>query len=365
MASSGEPRRSTAAHGRGDGGGGASTRCSTTTATSWCSWPGPPTSVGSSRCSEVRAARRRRRPPAVRRALAPGAGPGAGPLTGRVAAGSSSPPTSPRPASRSRASGWSSTAARSAVLTTTRAAASRDCAPGPTPRPRPTSAPGVPGRTEPGVAYRLWSKMEQATRRPHADPEIDSVDLAGLALELAVWGTSADDLTFLDPPPAGARRCPDPAPRPRRARRRRPRHRRRTVHGRAPRASAPGPHGHRRRRPASAPPPARSPPCSRSATCCAAVPTSCRPTCRPTPTHRRPEHDQLGRHAALHLVRRRAAELARRAQRTGHRSILGTRPDRGGRVLALAYPDRVAQARGDGRFRMRHGAGAWLPRAMR
>jgi len=30
-------------------------------------------------------------------------------------------------------------------------------------------------------------------------------------------------------------------------------------------------------------------------------------------------------------------------------------------VLALAYPDRVAQARGDGRFRLRSGAGAWLP----
>src|SRR3954452_5923933 len=60
---------------------------------------------------------------------------------------------------------------------------------------------GRAGRTEPGVAYRLWSKMEQATRRPHADPEIVSVDLTGFALELAVWGTSADDLTFLDPPP--------------------------------------------------------------------------------------------------------------------------------------------------------------------
>ena len=32
-----------------------------------------------------------------------------------------------------------------------------------------------------------------------------------------------------------------------------------------------------------------------------------------------------------------------------------------GLALALAYPDRVAQARGNGRFRMRNGSGAWLP----
>jgi ATP-dependent helicase HrpB len=32
-----------------------------------------------------------------------------------------------------------------------------------------------------------------------------------------------------------------------------------------------------------------------------------------------------------------------------------------GLALAFAYPDRVAQARSNGRFRMRHGAGAWLP----
>jgi ATP-dependent helicase HrpB len=33
-----------------------------------------------------------------------------------------------------------------------------------------------------------------------------------------------------------------------------------------------------------------------------------------------------------------------------------------GRVLALAYPDRIAQARGGARFRLRNGAGAWVPR---
>ncbi len=61
---------------------------------------------------------------------------------------------------------------------------------------------GRAGRTEPGIAYRLWSKAEHAARRPHIDPEISQVDLAGLALELAGWGTAdPETLPFLDPPP--------------------------------------------------------------------------------------------------------------------------------------------------------------------
>lgn len=64
---------------------------------------------------------------------------------------------------------------------------------------------GRAGRLGPGVAYRLWSKMEQAARRPHIDPEITQVDLAGLALELAAWGvTDPGDLRWLDPPPTAA-----------------------------------------------------------------------------------------------------------------------------------------------------------------
>jgi ATP-dependent helicase HrpB len=63
---------------------------------------------------------------------------------------------------------------------------------------------GRAGRLGPGVAVRLWSKVEHAARRPHSDPEIRVADLAGLALELAVWGTDAAALPFLDPPPARA-----------------------------------------------------------------------------------------------------------------------------------------------------------------
>src|SRR4029450_8748104 len=49
-----------------------------------------------------------------------------------------------------------------------------------------------------------WSKVEHAARRPYSEPEIRQADLAGLALELAVWGTDAAGLPFLDPPPRRA-----------------------------------------------------------------------------------------------------------------------------------------------------------------
>ncbi|HJR92797.1 MAG TPA: ATP-dependent helicase HrpB [Acidimicrobiia bacterium] len=64
---------------------------------------------------------------------------------------------------------------------------------------------GRAGRLGPGVAYRLWSKMEHAARRPHIDAEITQVDLTGLALELAAWGvTDPRRLRWLDPPSPSA-----------------------------------------------------------------------------------------------------------------------------------------------------------------
>jgi ATP-dependent helicase HrpB len=63
---------------------------------------------------------------------------------------------------------------------------------------------GRAGRTEPGVAYRLWSKLEHSTRRAHLEAEITQVDLAGVALELATWGTPPNELQFIDQPPQRA-----------------------------------------------------------------------------------------------------------------------------------------------------------------
>ena len=60
---------------------------------------------------------------------------------------------------------------------------------------------GRAGRLSPGTAYRLWSRAENATRRSHPEPEIEVADLTPLALELAAWGASEDDLAWLTPPP--------------------------------------------------------------------------------------------------------------------------------------------------------------------
>ncbi|MBX3234738.1 MAG: ATP-dependent helicase HrpB [Nitrospiraceae bacterium] len=64
---------------------------------------------------------------------------------------------------------------------------------------------GRAGRTEPGSCYRLWTAAEQQAFLPHRVPEILEADLAPLALDLAEWGANdAGELSWLDPPPAGA-----------------------------------------------------------------------------------------------------------------------------------------------------------------
>ncbi len=63
---------------------------------------------------------------------------------------------------------------------------------------------GRAGRVGPGVCLRLWSREMHHTLIPAHRPEILEADLAGLALELALWGV--DDpgkLKWLDPPPQG------------------------------------------------------------------------------------------------------------------------------------------------------------------
>ncbi len=63
---------------------------------------------------------------------------------------------------------------------------------------------GRAGRVGPGVAYRLWSRIEESTRPAHLPAEITQVDLCNVALEIAAWGTPTDSLPFLDPPPPRA-----------------------------------------------------------------------------------------------------------------------------------------------------------------
>ncbi len=64
---------------------------------------------------------------------------------------------------------------------------------------------GRAGRTEPGVCYRLWDEPQTASLAPYADPEMKAADLSGLLLDCAEWGvTDPMTLAWLDPPPAGA-----------------------------------------------------------------------------------------------------------------------------------------------------------------
>lgn len=62
---------------------------------------------------------------------------------------------------------------------------------------------GRAGRLEAGVCHRLWSELEHSALPAHTAPEIVGADLAPLALELANWGI-ADPLAlrWLDAPPS-------------------------------------------------------------------------------------------------------------------------------------------------------------------
>ncbi|WP_374652177.1 ATP-dependent helicase HrpB [Dongia sp.] len=64
---------------------------------------------------------------------------------------------------------------------------------------------GRAGRTGPGTCYRLWSVNSERALPQQPAPEILEIDLAPLALELAAWGVEDPAaLALLDPPPAAA-----------------------------------------------------------------------------------------------------------------------------------------------------------------
>lgn len=64
---------------------------------------------------------------------------------------------------------------------------------------------GRAGRTEPGICYRLWEEAANGALEAFSRPEILSADLAPLLLDCAAWGvTDPTTLAFLDPPPAPA-----------------------------------------------------------------------------------------------------------------------------------------------------------------
>jgi ATP-dependent helicase HrpB len=219
---------------------------------------------------------------------------------------------------------------------------------------------GRAGRLGPGVAVRLWSKVEHAARRPFGEPEIRQADLAGLTLELAVWGTDAADLPFLDPPPPRAldeaRRLlaslgaldGDGLP---------------TAAGRAMVALPLHPRLARMVLVAEALGQAWL-------GCVLAAVLEDRDVLRGRPDDRPSDvglrlallDDPSARHPladgrALRRARDRARDLARRLGTTPG----GGDPTESGLLLAHAYPDRIAQARGGpGRFVLRAGTEGWL-----
>ncbi len=67
-----------------------------------------------------------------------------------------------------------------------------------------TQRAGRAGRLGPGYCYRLWSLGEDHGLKPFDPPEILAADLSQLVLDLARWGVHAPEgLRWLDPPPAG------------------------------------------------------------------------------------------------------------------------------------------------------------------
>ncbi|HEY4377837.1 MAG TPA: ATP-dependent helicase HrpB, partial [Acidimicrobiales bacterium] len=198
---------------------------------------------------------------------------------------------------------------------------------------------GRAGRTEPGVAYRIWAERDHAGREAFAPPEILDADLAGFTLELAVWGAEPSALPFLDPPPS--RRSDeatellmrlgavDHAGRP-------------TAEGRAmsdlplhPRLA--------RMVLAGASRGLGGPACELAARI----------------------EEGIGRSdaAVAATVKRRSRQLAQRLGVTAGDESRGTAaldPADLADLLAMAYPDRIAQSRGGGRYRLRSGRGVVL-----
>ncbi len=73
------------------------------------------------------------------------------------------------------------------------------------PRASAEQRAGRAGRLGPGVCYRLWTRPQEHGRPEQRTAEIQQSDLAPLALELALWGVrDPTALNWLEPPPPPA-----------------------------------------------------------------------------------------------------------------------------------------------------------------
>ena len=212
---------------------------------------------------------------------------------------------------------------------------------------------GRAGRTGPGVAYRLWSQVEHAARPRHRQPEILSVDPAGVVLELSAWGGSP---SLLDEPP---RKAVEQA-----------RALLRSL-GALDEHGSITPAGREMVRLPLHPRLARMVQARPTAVAClVAALLDERDVLRgrsdelPVDLAARLRlliggHDDRADRRAVDAVRRRAGDIAHRAGISFR--IDDADPDAAGAALLLAYPDRLAGRRRRGQFQLRTGTAAMIP----
>ena len=227
---------------------------------------------------------------------------------------------------------------------------------------------GRAGRTAPGVAIRLWSKMEHAARPKFTAAEITRVDVAGLLIELGAWGVvDPSKMALLDfPPDAAVAEGRELL----------------TALGALDAQGRLTTLGHAMVRLPLHPRLARmvigSTDMGLGGLACAIAALledrdvmRGRPADKPTDLGERLEllFDRDRRHPAvdgqaLRRARERFRDLARRAGIDDSEDLARMGISLAGAVLALAYPDRIAQQRQGrtGRYRMRSGGGAQLDR---
>lgn len=71
-------------------------------------------------------------------------------------------------------------------------------------RAEATQRAGRAGRVAEGVCYRLWTRGAEGALAAYPPAEIEAADLAGLALDIALWGASSDALPLLTAPNPGS-----------------------------------------------------------------------------------------------------------------------------------------------------------------
>ena len=213
---------------------------------------------------------------------------------------------------------------------------------------------GRAGREAPGVAIRLWTPALHRGLAPYDRPDILEAELSGLLLDCAAWGTPPADLPFPDPPPAGALAAAaalllglgaiDDAGRI-------------TPHGN--RMAALGAHPRLAAMMLSADTPAQA---ARAAELAALLEERDPLRGRDAPADVQLRLDALAGQGDVD--RGTVSRIRRQANAYQRRLRVGNEAEGDpGMLLAAAFPDRIAQRRGEpGSFRLSGGGGARLPR---